>query len=165
MPSPVEIDPFRPSDLPWIVSFVEAIQEHERAGVPELKPGSEIGSAYAERLVRTVAARNGVILVARAGTEQLGFTCAWLEHDDDPLLREDARSHAYVSDIFVVEAARRQGVAGRLLAAVEAEMRARGCRRIRINAKAGNTAGLRFYEALGYRPYEVTFTKAIPDRR
>jgi GNAT superfamily N-acetyltransferase len=165
MAPPVEIDSFRPSDLRWIVSFVEAIQEHERAGVPELKPGSEIGSAYAERLVRTIAARNGVILVARAAEEKVGFACAWLEHDDDPLLREDARAHAYVSDIFVVEEWRRRGVAGQLLEAVEAEMRKRGCRRMRINAKAGNAAGLRFYEAVGYRAYEVTFTKSIPDRR
>lgn len=162
---PVEIEPFRPSDLPRIVSFVEAIQEHERAGVPELKPGSEIGPAYAERLVRTVSARNGLILVARAAEEPVGFTCAWIEHDDDPLLREDARSHAYVSDIFVVEAWRRRGVGRQLLDAIETDMRRRGCRRFRIGSKAGNLAGLSFYEAAGYQQYEITFTKSIPDRR
>ena len=157
----LRIEPFQPADLPVVAAFVEAIQEHERLGVPELKPGSEIGLGYAEMLVRTVAARNGIIVLAKVGERAIGFACAWIDEDDDPLLREDARSHAFVSDIFVDAEWRRKGVGRLLLEAMESEMHERGCRRIRICAKAANLAALKCYEAAGYRPYEVTLCKSI----
>ena len=155
------IDAFQLSDLPAVTRHVEAIQEHERIDVPDLKPGSEIGSDYARMLVRTVAERDGCLLMARAETEIVGFACAWVQEDDDPLLRDDARTHAYVSDIFVEAAWRRQGVASQLLDAVEKEMRSRGCKRIRICSKAANHLALGCYEKAGYRPYEIIFTKRL----
>jgi ribosomal protein S18 acetylase RimI-like enzyme len=157
----LEIVPFRPADQPLIAGFVAAIQEHERASVPELRPGSEIAASYADMLVETAAGKHGVILLAKAGGEAVGFVCAWVDADDDPLVAEDARMHAYLSDIYVVPEWRRRGVARLMLEAVETRMRGRGCRRLRINAKAGNAAACACYEALGYRPYEVTFVKTL----
>jgi hypothetical protein len=69
------IDAFRVSDLAVVISYVEAIQEHERIGVPDLKPGREIGADYAQMLIRTVAERNGCILLARMETDSVGFAC------------------------------------------------------------------------------------------
>jgi ribosomal protein S18 acetylase RimI-like enzyme len=155
------IEPFQRADLPSIVAFVEAIQEFERIDVPELKPGTEIGASYAQALLRSVAQQDGVILLAKDGKQAVGFVCAWIDQDDDPLLREDARRHAYVSDIFVGEAWRRRGLARTLLLAIEAEMGRRGCRRIRVCAKAANLAAVNCYRAAGYRPYEITYAKRI----
>jgi ribosomal protein S18 acetylase RimI-like enzyme len=155
------IDAFRQSDFSAVISFVQQIQEHERIHVADLRAGTEIGLDYATLLLRTVAEQNGCIVMARTGTDTIGFACAWLEEDDDPLLREDARSHAYVSDIFVDAVWRRQGVGLRLLQAVEAEMRSRGCRRIRICSKATNRAAIRCYDKAGYRPYEVILAKPL----
>jgi hypothetical protein len=69
------IDAFQLSDLAVMMKYVEAIQEHERIGAPDLKSGSEIGSDYAQMLIRTVAERNGCIRMARAETDTVGF--AW----------------------------------------------------------------------------------------
>jgi ribosomal protein S18 acetylase RimI-like enzyme len=99
--------------------------------------------------------------MARAGAETIGFVCAWIDHDDDPLLREDARQHAYISDIFVAESWRRNGVARALLQAVEDSMRDRGCERMRIRAKATNVVALTCYQAAGFNAYEVVFSKSI----
>jgi ribosomal protein S18 acetylase RimI-like enzyme len=155
------IDTFQRSDLGTLIRFVEAIQEHERIEVPDLKSGSEIGSDYAQLLIRTAAERNGGIRMARAGTEIVGFGCAWIEDDDDPLLQDDARTYAYVSDIFVEVAWRRQGVALQLLDALEVEMRSRGCHRIRICSKAANHLALECYKKAGYQPYEIVFAKRL----
>ena len=155
------IEPFAPCDRPLIACFVGAIQEHERASVPELRPGSEIAASYANMIVENAAEKEGVILLAKAGGEAIGFVCAWVDIDDDPLVSEEARRHAYVSDIYVVPEWRRRDVARHLLQAMEARMRERGCRRLRINAKAGNAAALACYEAMGYRAYEVTFAKTL----
>jgi ribosomal protein S18 acetylase RimI-like enzyme len=42
-------------------------------------------------------------------------------------------------------------------------MRERGCRRIRVCSKAANVEALKCYEAAGYQPYEVIFSKALAD--
>jgi ribosomal protein S18 acetylase RimI-like enzyme len=155
------IDAFRPADLAVVIRHLEAIQEHERIDVPDLKPGREIGADYARMLVRAVAERDGCMLLARMEAEAVGFACAWVREDDDPLLRDEARGHAYVSDIFVVAAWRRRGVALRLLDALETEMRSRGCRRIRICSKAANHLASECYKKAGYQPYEIIFAKRL----
>ncbi len=157
----LKIDAFQLFDLAAVTKFVGAIQEHERIGTPELKPSSEIGSEYAQMLIRTVAVRNGCIRMARAETETVDLAVTWVEDDDDPLLRNDARTFAYVSDIFVEHAWRRQGVALQLLDALEMEMRSRGCRRIRICSKAANHLAMECYKKVGYQPYEIIFAKRL----
>ena|SRR5712671_1067696 len=119
----IRIEAFQPSDFAAVVAFVEAIQEHEREQVPELKPGPEIGKEYAEMLMRAVAERNGCMIMARADAAAVGFACAWIEPDDDPLIRDDARIQAYVSDIFVDQDWRRQGIASLLMDELEGRMR------------------------------------------
>jgi hypothetical protein len=104
----VTIDAFQPSDLATLIRFVEAMQEHERVDVPDLKSGSEIGPDYARMLIRTASDLDGCVRMARVGTEIFGFGCAWIAEDDDALLRDDAREHGYVSDLFVEGAWRRQ---------------------------------------------------------
>jgi ribosomal protein S18 acetylase RimI-like enzyme len=160
----VRIESFAPQDDAAIVTFVEAIQDYERRRVVDLKPGADIGRTYADQLMRNVADRRGFILMARAGEQTIGFLCAWIDEDHDILVREDARQHAYVSDIFVIEGWRRRGVAQALLRAAEDRMRERGCRRIRICSKAANITALKCYQTVGYQPYEIIFSKAIEGR-
>lgn len=157
----LRIEPYQAADLPLVATFVAAIQEHERAAVPELKPGREIAAVYAEAIVRSVRKKDGVMLMARSGAETVGFVAAWIETDPDPCLEEAERRHAYVSDIYVVETARRHGVGHRLLAALETAMREQGCRRICICAKAANAGAVACCEAAGYRPYEVILSKPL----
>jgi ribosomal protein S18 acetylase RimI-like enzyme len=158
----VTIDAFRPSELASLIRFVEAIQEHERIDVPDLKSGSEIGSGYAQTMVRTASERNGCIRMARVGTETVGFGCAWIEEDNDPCLRDDARTYAYISDLFVEGAWRRQRVALRLLEALELEMGGRGCSRMRICSKATNHLALACYRKAGYQPYDGSTPEGRP---
>jgi ribosomal protein S18 acetylase RimI-like enzyme len=157
----IRIEPYRLADLPLVVTFVAAIQEHESATVPELKPSPEIAAAYTEMIMRNVREKDGVMLMARRATETVGFAAGWAEVDQDPCLEEEARRHAYVSDIYVVEAIRRQRVGHQLLAALEVAMLERGCRRIPICAKATNLGAIACYQSAGYRPYEVVLWKPI----
>jgi ribosomal protein S18 acetylase RimI-like enzyme len=155
------IDPYTPADFSVLVGFVSAIQEHERMTVPELKSGREIGDQYATSLVHTVQEQSGVLLLAKDKGEPLGFVCAWIATDPDPLVQDEAREHAYVSDIFVTDARRREGVAHALLAAAEAAFLAKGCRHVRVCSKATNRVAIKFYESCGFGPYEVIFSKEL----
>ncbi len=159
----IKIDFYKPSDFETVKSFVESIQEHERINVPELESGAEIGTEYTKKLIDTVAAQQGLILLARAASDTVGFACAWIEEDDDMLLSEDVREHAYISDIFVNENYRRRGIAQLLLKEIEKEMKSRGCERIRICTKASNLLALKCYEASGYSQYEIILTKPLTD--
>jgi ribosomal protein S18 acetylase RimI-like enzyme len=156
-----EIVRYGSADFAAVIQFVEAIQEHERAAVPALKPGQEIGPIYAETLVRKVADQDGCILMAKAGGQTIGFVCAWKEVDDDALLREEMRAHAFISDIFVVEDWRGRGVAAGLLSAIEAAMLERGSTQVRVCAKSTNALATGSYNRAGYRAYEIIFWKSL----
>jgi GNAT superfamily N-acetyltransferase len=158
----IRIEPYRRDDLPLVVEFVSAIQEYERGIVPGLKPGFEIAEDYAAMITKNVREKNGVILMARLDRQTLGFVCAWAEIDEDPCLQETMRRHAYVSDIYVDESVRHNGIGGRLLTEIEKAMLERGCSHIRICSKASNVPAVRCYHAAGYHPYAVIFSKALP---
>lgn len=159
----ITVEHYQQSDFSAIKEFVESIQEYERLKVPELKPGTEIGQSYAEYLIRAIADRRGIILVARMNRITVGFVCAWVDLDEDQLLREDFRVHAYISDLFVLEEWRRRGIARELLRSVESEMRDRGCQRIRICTKATNQTALDCYLANGYSAYEIVLSKRLAE--
>jgi ribosomal protein S18 acetylase RimI-like enzyme len=157
----LRIEPFQRADLPLAVTFIAAIQEHERVNLPELRPGGEIADDYVKAMARRLRENNGVMLMARQGANTVGFVAGWVEVDQDPCLREEARRYALVSDIYVVDAERRQGIAHQLLGAFEVAMRERGCSRLRLCAKATNPGAIACYEAAGYRPYEVILSKPM----
>jgi ribosomal protein S18 acetylase RimI-like enzyme len=157
----IQIEPYQPEHRRYIEHFVAAIQETERALVPQLRPAADIAAQYAEWLLRMTAQRDGTMVMACDGDEPIGFACAWVDEDDDMLLDARFRRHARVSDVFVAEPWRRRGIGRLLLGAIEVDMRRRGCRQMRIMAKASNLAAMRCYEATGFCPYEVTLWKAI----
>lgn len=155
------IQPYGQSDFPSLVKFVADLQEHERRHERNLRPGKDIGEDYAHLILQNVAEKDGVMLFAQAPDHALGFICAWKESDDDPLLEPEARDHAYISDLFVIESCRGLGVAHQLIVAAEASMRIKGCRSVRVCAKASNSEALRFYALQGYGPYEIIYLKFL----
>jgi [ribosomal protein S18]-alanine N-acetyltransferase len=62
---------------------------------------------------------------------------------------------ARLSSIAVSPARGGLGIGGRLLDAAEAEARARGCDRLRLEVRADNGAGIRLYERRGYDRFAV----------
>jgi (aminoalkyl)phosphonate N-acetyltransferase len=160
-PSAVTIIPYQTNDLVCLKRFVVAIQEHERVNVPELKTGKEIGASYADYLLKNIADNNGNILLAWHAGEPIGLICSWIDQDNDQLLQDGFRDHAYISDIYVTAEWRGKGVAQELIKFIEKRMYDKGCRRIRVCSKATNILAMSFYEAEGYRAYEVIFSKKL----
>jgi len=157
------ITEWRQDDLVAIRSFIEQLQEHERSLVPMLKPGCEISADYLQKLLSKIESCNGLMLVARnaKAANPVGFICAWMAHDDDQLIQEEARAYAYISDIFVAPDYRQNGIASKLLREVEQLMINRGAKQMRLCSKSANRHALQCYDRNGYSAYETTLTKRI----
>lgn len=157
------ITEWRQDDLVAIRSFIEQLQEHERSLVPMLKPGCEISADYLQKLLSKIESCNGLLLVARTAkpSNPVGFICAWMTHDDDELIKDEARAYAYISDIFVEADYRQNGIASQLLQEVEQLMINRGARQLRLCSKSANRQALQCYDRNGYSAYETILTKQI----
>lgn len=64
-----------------------------------------------------------------------------------------AEPNLNLHDIVVRQPYRRQGIARRMLAAVETEARRRGCCKLTLEVLQDNTPALNAYLAAGFRPY------------
>jgi ribosomal protein S18 acetylase RimI-like enzyme len=156
----ITIEDYRPEHFQAIQGFVEIIQDTESGLVPGLKSGAEIKKWYAQDLIDSIESKQGVILVALAEAEAIGFVCAWVENDDK-LVLDSVRKCAYISDVCVSSSWRGHGVARQLLDAIEKAMQKLGCQRIRLCAKRGNLAAIKCYEGQGYQTYETILAKRL----
>jgi GNAT superfamily N-acetyltransferase len=91
--------------------------------------------------------RLGLVWIAESDGRLQGYLIAVLV-----LSVEHRGVMAEIDEFFVMPEARSRGVGGRLLAAAETGLAARGCVRVQLQLGAANTAGRAFYEHRGYAP-------------
>ncbi|HVJ33438.1 MAG TPA: aminoglycoside 6'-N-acetyltransferase [Terriglobia bacterium] len=104
--------------------------------------------AEARQLLRDMPHAAAVFVMRNNSGEAIGFAEACLRHDyvngcvTSPV--------AFLEGIYVKPAFRRQGVARRLCAAIEAWAAARGCTEFASDAAIGNRISQRMHGALGF---------------
>jgi GNAT superfamily N-acetyltransferase len=140
-----------------LVSFLTGLQETERTLHPSRRPPSEIVPVYLDNLRR----RGADILIAEDGGQAVGLACGWLDNDDDPLLTADWRQHGWISDLYVIEERRAEGISQFLLGAIADRLRGKGAKRLRICALAANAPAIRAYKAFGFSELEIVFDAAV----
>jgi len=156
MTSGVRMRHARPDDRPALVRFMAALQDNERGIEPDvLLPGAEMADSHVAHLLDIVARHDGVTLIAEdeATGEALGFLIAYVEEDHGTYLVQEARSVGRVTDLFVVPAARRRGLAHGLIRAAEEHFRALGIQYMQIGVLAGNVGAQAVYTGAGYRDW------------
>lgn len=87
------------------------------------------------------------VLLARDGGQVFGlasYSLLWPAAGADTSL--------YLKELYVRESARRRGVAGAFMSALQDAARKAGCSRVEWTADADNPAALAFYAALGAEP-------------
>ncbi|MEO6602584.1 MAG: GNAT family N-acetyltransferase [Polyangiaceae bacterium] len=121
-----------------------------------LIPGVEAGYA---RFFETQLPDPAVsILVAERDSVIVGYAYARLEPRDwNSLLDVSGALH----DVFVSEAARRQGVARLLVDAVRGELREKGAPRLVLHTASKNATAREFFAALGFRETMVELTNEL----
>jgi len=153
-----------PADRPSLRKAYVELQEHERRLHASRLPGEEIADAYVERMIEQAADAGGVFVAERDG-EFLGFAAGWVENSQNVAETADSNRFGYVSDICVLVAHRKRGIARRLLEAMTRMFVEAGVTRVRIGTLADNHLARLSYEGAGFRPYEVIYEKALSVRK
>ena len=93
-----------------------------------------------------------VVFMAHLGGQPAGFAQLY------PSFSSVSLQRVYIlNDLFVADAGRRQGVASRLLAAIEAHAWSQDAARITLNVARSNTAAQALYKAQGWEQDEQFF--------
>lgn len=160
--SGVTVRPAGPGDRAALLLALVDMQEYERALHDTRLPGQETAGPYLNWLEGHAAERDGIILVAVSDAGDLaGFSACWVQQDDLISETADSNRFGYVSDVYTAPAWRGHGVAGQLLAAIEAHLRGTGVARIRIGVLASNDSAIRAYRKHGFDPYEMVLEKRL----
>lgn len=106
--------------------------------------------AAAKWLQQNMEAQRSVIFTADTGSELLGFTQLY-----PALCSVDLVEYFVLYDLYVLESARRQGVARALMNAASQWAEDQGAARLDLETARDNTAGQALYGSLGYTLDEV----------
>jgi ribosomal protein S18 acetylase RimI-like enzyme len=146
MAAPVEVRPVRETDAAALVPLFRAFfAEHF---------GEDLTAETVSRRLRRVS-RAETFLVAASGGRIVGFTSLRVVPSIDPT------PHAEVTDLFVAEDARRQGIGTALLRQCEAIARSRGAASLVLLTGRENREAKAFYRALGYESYALAVRKSL----
>ena len=154
-PVTVSIRAAVPSDHP----AVQALAGELTAGVAPWRPAAGVAAAaesWVADACRAAEDDDHVLLVAcSAGGEVVGFAGATARR------HFSGEREAYLGELVVAPSARGGGIAGRLVAAVEAWALGQGLHRVTLDTGAANTAARALYAQLGYAEEQVQLTRAL----
>ena len=136
--------------LGWFQRYFEAASE----AVIRARVGQHLGQCLADQ-------SHSVYVAEGAAGQVDGYIAVhWLPYLFMP------GPEGYISELFVREAARGQGLGSQLLAAVKEEAQARGCTRLAlINIRSRESYQRGFYSRLGWeeRPQAANFILRLPE--
>jgi GNAT superfamily N-acetyltransferase len=98
-----------------------------------------------------------LLLIARRGEDAVGYLNARLIRDFGLI----EQTFAYVSDAFVHEEHRREGIGTSLLDVAEQWCRDRDATELRLDVWAGNEVGARFWQRSGFKVQSTTLRKSL----
>lgn len=147
-------------DRAALLSCISELQAFERTIESNRADPEVVTERYVNDLLENCTGDSGAVFVAERAGHVVGFASIHINERSTDIL-EQYRDYAYVTDLFVREADRGQGLGRQLMQAVEAHALASGASRIRVGVLASNDAARRLYQTLRYRNYEITLEKAL----
>lgn len=150
-----------PDDREAALSFIMGSQNFEHEFEPDRRLDSAVAEEHFAKLMDEVGRRNGrVFIVEGERRERLGWGVVH-EANNEVFVVPEERLFGYISELFVVEAARGMGIGRALIAASEDWARARGLKVMMIATLSGNTRARRIYETAGFSPYAIQLRKYL----
>jgi GNAT superfamily N-acetyltransferase len=135
-------------DLDQLTALWRAINAHHSHLDPLFTERSDAADEVRELLRAQVGDVDTATFVSERGGALIGFCSVRIDRAP-PILVEVER--AQVTDLYVVDSLRRQGIARALVAAALEWVRARRVERIEVRVVSGNAEGQAFWRALGFK--------------
>lgn len=154
------IRPYQLADQEQVERCIIELQDFERALEDDRVEGASVARRYLLELLDTCQKQSGQLFVAEREGQIAGFVCVWLEREPESYLTSLA-NYAYISDLVVLPAYRRQGLGSALLAQAEAFAKEQGAPALRINVLARNEGAWALYGEAGFRDYEIRLLKDL----
>ena len=148
-------------DSAAVIDLIRELQTHERTLYDRMKPPSEMGPWYIEKLLQACAGHRGRLLVAEEDGRILGYACVLTAVSSEAELDEVAYRYASIEDLVVASDHRRRGLGSRLLKACEDIARAEGARWLRISVLADNASAVRAYGKFGFKDLFLQMEKGL----
>lgn len=150
-------------DFHEIILMMQGLNQHEKTFETNRLGDRQAAVACIEDLKQDVEECDGCFFVAQLGEAIVGFLAATVQHEDAYYVEASDVSYGLISDMFVKEAFRGQGIGSALLGKAEAYFAERGLTRIQLVALAANKGALDLYERHAFRPYETVMVKRIAE--
>ena len=151
-----------PRDEDAAREFIMGSQHFEHIVEPNRRLDPPVAAEHLAKLKDDVARHGGRFLIAVDG---VGAALGWVvahEDDDGAFVTSAERRFVYISELFVVEAARGTGVGRALIAACEDWARERGISIMHIAVLGANARAAKIYTHAGYAPYSLRLRKYLP---
>lgn len=110
-----------------------------------------LDSVYQKRITEMIEHDQLAVFAALESDHYIGRVSLWLAPVDEELPRKKYPGVPFVNALEVRKEFRQNGVATRLLNALENDVRARGLYSIALGVEPENTAAINLYKKLGYK--------------
>lgn len=148
------------ADTATLAKLKHQLNQEMSALVPKVIAGNQpLDPAY---FAKYIVDDNGLVLVADNGAGLVGFALAVVATTQaDPSIVP--HRFVYISDLFIVPQARRQGHATALMTAVNNWAKQQGVDFVELNVLGADQAARAFYQQLGFAPQSLTLTRPLGD--
>ena len=154
------IRPAAPTDHAALAEQFLGLNRDEEPFAGNRRTDPAAGADCLAAALRRVERTGGAALVAERAARVVGHLFLTFEMDA-AYVREPLRPYAYVSELYVREEMRGQGIGRALLLEAERQARARGIGRLMIGVLAGNARAEALYRRMGFAPHAIEMAKRL----
>ncbi|MBM4258870.1 MAG: GNAT family N-acetyltransferase [Deltaproteobacteria bacterium] len=155
----VAIRECQPEDMPQVEECFVELQDFLHQLEPNVLEG-KAAKKYFEFMLARCTATAGKVFVVEADHRVVGFVCVWAKVPSEEL-DEEPGEYAFISDLVVLPAFRRQRLGQMLLERAESYARSLGVKKIQLEVLPNNTGALTLYSNHGFRTYELLLSKDL----
>lgn len=150
----------QPGDRAEIHALLTRLTVYEAQFEADRDPDPSRNAEYFDAVAEDIARQGGFILVAEAEGRPAGYLSVLFD-DYGAYLKEDLRRHAHITDMFVAERHRGEGIGAMLVAEAERRACAAGLKRMTVGALTRNALANTAYRSFGFRSYAILYIKEL----
>ena len=134
------------------------VREHHASDPQRFMLVEPVEEGYRGWLEKELGRRSAVILIAEEDLEIVGYAYGTLEPRNWMELLDVCGK---LNDVYVARAARRRGIARRLIEAMLFELKGLGAPRVVLMSADGNRAAQQLFQSLGFRRTMIEMTREL----